>query len=52
MALSRGAVGLSAVWDCSISCSYSLTIINEGKMSLSLDDQDCLISSHVIKSCR
>ena len=26
MALPRGAVGLSAVCDCGISCSYSLTI--------------------------
>ena len=28
MALSRGAMGLSAVFDCGISWSYSLTILS------------------------
>ena len=30
MALPRGAMGLSAVCDCGISRSYSLTIFDEG----------------------
>ena len=37
VALSHDAMGLSAVCDCGISCSYSLTIIEtESKIQLSL----------------
>ena len=38
MALPRGAMSLSAVCDCGISCSYSLTfLLNEKYLTLTTD---------------